>query len=183
MAIKAIILSKLSVGIKAIFTAITRTFKTIVEHPLPSLLVITILLWAATGYLGYRMYGNWQDALEIIEDKQQEIDQMEDEIDQAIQDALDQAEEDKEDLIDPFPDVPDFDFDHDDPTTTPTVQDYDKTVKKYESQIDEEEEDETIDNRGAPDTAEHRGDMVSGFGDNLRESLQRRADELARNNE
>ncbi len=177
-----IIFSKIGAGFGAIFGAVSRIFKAIVKHPLPSFLVITILLWGATGYLAFRMYGNWQDALETIDDKQKKIEQLEEEIEQAIQDALDQEEEDEEDLIDPFPDLPDFDFDHDEPTTTPTTKDYDEVVKDYESQIDEEEQDETITDRGADDTIEHRDDVVSGFGDDLRESLRRRADELAADN-
>lgn len=169
-----IIFTKIASLMGSLVNGLSRLFKAIVAYPLPSALIFVVLLWAGTGYYTYRMYSNWQDAQNDIQEKQEEIDQLEQEIEDAIQDAQDQEEEDG--YTDPFPDLPDFDFDPEEPTDTPTTDGYDEVVKEYESEIDEEEEDETIDNRGAPDTAEHRDGLVSRFGDNLRESLRERAD-------
>ena len=158
------ILLAIKAGALALVNGVVRFGKAVVKNPYTSAIIALILSVAILGGLSFYLYRQWERA-------EQQYEELQEEVDEIIQEAMDK---DIPEPDDPFIDVPDFDFDFEEPTITPTVHHYEEVVKTYESEIRKKDMEDAVVEFGAPDTDDHRASLVQPFESELRASLERR---------
>lgn len=148
MAIKTIIISA--------GKSILDFFRSLIQNPKSLLIIFLFVSVAGNGYLTYLVYQQIEKRSAIQNELEEEREAQQD----AIDEALEEAEEEWEQFEDPFSDNPDFEFDFDEPTTTPSELNYEEDVAEGEAEIRKGDEYEVFE--------EYAGDDGSAARDNVR---------------